>query len=69
MSDRKYTPMEILRDYIKLRINSKDVRWVPNINIYHDIINMIEGNSLGKPLLEQEAEMIQELKEQANDKY
>ena len=59
MSNTKYTPMQILRDNIKLKTIELGI---PNDKIsstlYGEILEMIEGVSLGKPLLQQEAELL-----------
>lgn len=63
MSDRKYTPMEILRDNIRIRLNhgiNGEAISIPEKHGYLYILEMIEGGSLGKPLLDQEKELLDE---------
>lgn len=56
MSNPKYLPMQILRDNINVRIkNETDLSALQEL---FDILKMIEGDALGKPLLEQEYECI-----------
>ena len=71
MSNQKYTPMQILQDNIKQKINQleghEQVRWIAEMEAYRAVLDMIQGDSLGKPLLEQEAELLgikTELKEE-----
>lgn len=64
MSNSKYTPMQILRDIIKLKIerlnNTKSLSIFMEAASLQEILRMIEGDSLGKPLLDQEAELLNE---------
>ncbi|MHA8064908.1 hypothetical protein [Aquirufa aurantiipilula] len=64
MSNPKYTPMQILRDNIKqrIRLTAKTGLLYQSVSrmIYRDVLKMIEGDSLGKPLLEQEYECLEQ---------
>ena len=57
----RLTPMNILRDNIKLKIDQAQgfnhVHWLAKIEAYNSILKMIEGDSLGKPLIDQEQEL------------
>ena len=57
----RLTPMNILRDNIKLKIDQAQgfhhVHWLAKIEAYNSILKMIEGDSLGKPLIDQEEEL------------
>ncbi|AWL07959.1 hypothetical protein HME7025_00074 [Aquirufa nivalisilvae] len=60
MSNPKYTPMQILRDNIKREIiNTMDTKNLERGVAYLIVLKMIEGDSLGKPLLEQEIECLE----------
>jgi hypothetical protein len=64
MSNPKYTPMQILRDNIKLKIerlkNTKSLSIFMQAASCQEILDMIEGDSLGKPLLDQEIDCLEE---------
>ncbi|MCZ2480027.1 hypothetical protein [Aquirufa nivalisilvae] len=64
MSNPKYTPMQILRDNIKRRIRQSSktgqLYQATERMVYREMLKMIQGDALGKPLLEQEYECLEQ---------